>query len=646
VKIQLSILASACALVYPLVGQAQTAHGDAELDQVVVTATRLETLDVDATYASEVHTRKEIERSGATTLYDYLARQTSLQMTPQYGNRFSPQINMRGYGATNGHQNVVISVDGRRLNNIDMGPQLLGSIPLADVDRIEITKGSGSVMFGDGATAGTIQIYTKPRDGGSIEVFGGNNGTQGGTARVGMVRELLSLSATVDHNQTDGMSDEDSSGHSDESTSDTWRVGLTGKPVDGLTLKLDAGSSRIDTRYPGSLTLAQYSNDPEMNNGSTYTHQKLESDVWSIGAEYELSRNWSLSASHSDEDKGSRFIVSGWQSDYRYRSDEIAVQYRDERFSLTSGVQMFDGSRSQTDSDTFKRNLGWFIQSQYEFSRFTISAGVRTENVEYEYKPVSGYRLKDDEYLSSWDLGVNYRIDEALSVFGNYNDSFQSPDIDRFFTTNWSTGVTSFNGFISPAKVKTLTLGFNHVTPSNRLKVSVFHANLNDEIYLDPYSYTNTNIDRSHKYGLELQDTWQISPELTGMLNYSWTRAIIDREDSGGGAFDGKELPGVPKHSAVVGLNVKVSEQGNLHLSHTWRSKTWAAGDFDNNNSQKQREYQTTDVSYTHRLMKDVELYAGVNNVFDRKNGIWVGDDGIYPIDFERTWKLGARVSF
>lgn len=243
---------------------------------------------------------------------------------------------------------------------------------------------------------------------------------------------------------------------------------------------------------------------------------------------------------------------------------------------------------------------------------------------------------------------MNYRIDEAMSVFGNYNYAYQAPDIDRFFTFDQETFEQIFNGLIDPARSRTVTVGFNHVVPKNRLKVGLFHSRLKDEIYLfkpDAFTFINTNIDKSHKYGLEVQDTWRISSMLTGVLNYTWTRAMIDREDMGGGAFDDKELPGVPRHNVVLGLNVAVGEYGNLYLSHTWRSKTWAYDDFDNNNAQKQREYQSTDLAYRHRL-KNLELYAAVTNLFEYENGTWVRDNAIYPVNFERTWKLGAKLSF
>jgi iron complex outermembrane receptor protein len=646
-NIRLSATFVAVAAAFPFATSALAAD-DASGETIIVSATRIDTADVAATYASEVHRRKDIERSGATTLVDYLARQTSVQLTPYFGNRFTPSVNMRGYGSSDGHQNVVISLDGRRLNNIDSVPQLLGAIPLADIDRIEIAKGSGSVIYGDGATAGTIQIYTRPRTGASIDLYGGNHGAIGATANAGLVRDRFSVSATADHSEHDGFSDKDPSGHRDESTADNWRVALSGKPADALKLNFDAGSSRIDTRYPNSLTLAQFRDDPAQNTGRNYTHQRFDSDYWGVGADYDLTRAWRLSVRHHDEAKMSEFVAFVFKSDYRYLSDELALQYLGDALSVTAGVQSFDGEREDSGSETSKRNVGWFVQGQYEVGRLTLSAGARRERVEYEFEPDSGARLKADDRLTSWDLGANYRIDDALSLFGNYNRSFQAPDIDRFFVpifdSNFSVIGMDFNGFIEPAKVRTVTLGLNHVVPANRLKLAVFHADLENEIFFEPFTFTNTNLDESHKYGLELQDSWYITPQLTGLVNYTWTRAIIDRDDAGGGAFEGKELPGVPRHNVVVGLNLQVGD-GNLHLSHSWRSKAWAANDFNNNNAQKQREYQSTDLAYRHRI-RDLELYAAVSNLFEYENGVWVGDNQIYPVDFSRTWKVGAKLSF
>ncbi|HRQ45652.1 MAG TPA: TonB-dependent receptor [Rhodocyclaceae bacterium] len=641
-KLRLGPSALAVAAAFPF--QVSSVFADEPVAQaVVVTATRIEISDVDAPYASEVHLRDAIERSGATTLYDYLSRHTSIQVLPSYGNRFTPSLDMRGYGIENGHQNLVVALNGRRLNNIDMVPQLIGSIPLADVERIEITRGSGSVLHGDGAMAGTISIFTRAHEGVTIQAQAGSHGLRGGAIAAGFAHDRLSLSAVADRSSHDGFGKRDATGKRDESQSESWRVDATLAATESFKLDLDASSARIDTRYVEPLTLAQFRADPSQSSGVPYSHQKYRSDTWGAGAVLQLAGPLSLIARHDHEDKRSEFVNWAFKSDYVYRSSEISVQYSDGAVHLNTGVQTFDGVRKSAFDKTSKNDLGWFVQGQYEFDRLILSAGARTARIDYVYKPIAGASLKDDLRLFAWDLGANFRISDTLSAFGNLNRAYHAPDIDRFFSGG------SFNAFIEPATAHTLTLGVNHQTAASQLKLSAFYARLKNEIYyFDTGNWLtsyNTNIDRSHKYGFELQGTMQLMPRVSGSLNYAWTKAIVDREDEGSGAFNGKDLPGVPRHSLILGVDVRVSDAGNLHLSQTWRSRAWAASDFANAGSQKQKAYRSTDVTYRHRF-KDLELSAGVSNLLRDRNGLWVADDVIYPVDFERTWTIGMRLSF
>ena len=188
----------------------------------------------------------------------------------------------------------------------------------------------------------------------------------------------------------------------------------------------------------------------------------------------------------------------------------------------------------------------------------------------------------------------------------------------------------------------------HYETPRQRLKLSAFYSRLHDEIYMVPWSYMNTNIDRSHKYGLELQEHVQLTPGVSALVNYAWTRAKIDAESVDGQNFAGKQLPGVPTHSLTLGLNVRVAQHGNLHLSHTWRNSAWAYGNFANDPALRQPEYQSTDVAYRHQVQRNLELYASVSNLLDKANSVAIGSTrlSLYPTNFERTWKLGARLSF
>lgn len=623
-------------------------------DDVIVKANRFEHKDTETTYASEIHTAKQIQASGAATLYDFLAQQTSLNVSPNIGNRATPAINLRGFGTENGYQNVVITIDGQRLNNIDLSPALLAGIPLGNIDRIEIAKGSGSVIYGDGATAGTIHIYTKNKTGVSVSSSLGNFGQKNSLVTAGISEKYIDLSASLGHDSHDGFSKKDTTGHKDEFTSNSQNVKLGIKPTDNLRINLEGTSSRNDIRYVNTLTRAEFKDDPRQNSGAAYTHQSFDTNQWRIGGEFTLNQYIKISAYHFNEDKFSEFIsATPSTANSIYESNDITVRFQHESLNLLVGYQDFDGERKSfsdfgfgpSTDKTSKTNEAFFLQGEYQVGDWTISAGGRDEIVRYKFKPITNAffvppAAKAEADIDAWDLGANYRVNSEVSVFANYNQAYQAPDIDRLFGFGGG-----FNGFIAPAKVKTLNVGLNHVVANNRLKVTAFHADLEDEIYLVPVIFKNTNINSSHKYGLEVQDYFKINDALNASLIYNYTRAKINRENDGAGAFNGKDLPGVPKHTVVANLNYQFFDHANLNLNHTWRSKAYAFNDFRNNFNQKQDSYNSTNIALNYQY-KNFNFFTSITNLFEEENSIQVQDDAIYPVDFVRTWRVGMKADF
>ncbi len=622
-----------------------------ELDEVTVKANRFEQKDTETTYASEIHTAKQIEASGATTLVDYLAQQTSLNILSNFGSKATPSINLRGFGNENGSQNVVITLDGQRLNNIDGPSQLLSAIPLGNIERIEISKGSGSVIYGDGATAGAIQIYTKNKTGVTVSTSLGNYGQQNHYLNAGLSEQYFDLSASLAHDSHDGFSNKDPSGHRDEFTSNTQNVKLAVKPIESLRIFAEATNSRNDIRYVSHLTLAQFKDNPRnvglnsfTGNPTDYTHQGLSSEQWKIGSEYKITNEVKLAYTHYQEDKKSNFINFNSVADYDYSSNDLALSYESDKLSAIVGYQNFDGGRKGSFDTTTKNNQAAFISGEYRPTWFanalTLSAGARHEKVEYRYAPTIGASLNDSKSLNAWDIGANYRINNETTVFANYNQAFQAPEIDRFFDFGGT-----FNAFIKPEKVKTLNVGLNHTIENNRLKVTAFYAKLHDEMFLLKPFFFNRNLDKTHKYGMEIQDTFKFNDALSASLIYDYTRAIVDSEDDDGNLIQNKNLPGAPKHTVVANLNYHFLEHANLNINHTWRSGAYAYDDFQNNFSQKQGQYNSTNLALNYQY-KNLNIFTSVSNLFEHANSIQVADDAIYPVDFARTWRIGVRADF
>ncbi len=614
---------------------------ETKLEAVTITANPIETDELKATFATEVYTKKDIEQSKSKDIYDFLASQTSVNVMPNFGNTFSQSLDMRGYGIENGNQNLVVVVNGRRLNNIDMSPQLLSSIPLESIEKIEILKGSGSVIYGDGANSGVINIVTDKKNANYIKGYLGNNTSKGGVVSLGYGNEYVIANAYIDYNSTDGNlrnpKDEENNSYI---RNKSFSVVFT--PTESLELSVTRTYSNMSTKYGDPINLEQYKKDPSYT--SKFNEQYFSSYVTSVGARYDFNPNLWIDANFSDEDKLSDFVTWNSSSKYKYKSFTSTLNYKNDIFKASTGIDGFKGDRIGSADTTTKDNIAGFASFELNATDdLTFSTGFRRENVKYEYNPQSGTNLKQDSYLNAYDFGINYTLDENQSVFANYNRSFQAPDIDRFFLFGGG-----FNGFIEPAKVNNYTVGYNNFQENNKLKIALFRTNLKNEIYYyDSGNWRtsyNTNIDKSHKYGLEVYDKFLITEKLFTSLNYSYIRAKIDEEKDGNGTYNGKDLPGVSKHNLTLGLGYDFYKFSTF-LSHTYKSSAYATNDFKNDFKQKQDAYHSTDFSISFKH-KELEIFGKIQNLFDQKNGLWVKDDAIYPVNFERTFFAGMKVSF
>lgn len=111
-------------------------------------------------HGTSVITAAEIARSTATNVAELLAREPNLNLQSYFGNAKYATIDIRGMGATAG-SNVLVLVNGVRLNEYDLSSPDLSTIPLAEIERVEIVRGGGAVRYGDGAVGGVINIITR-----------------------------------------------------------------------------------------------------------------------------------------------------------------------------------------------------------------------------------------------------------------------------------------------------------------------------------------------------------------------------------------------------------------------------------------------------------------------------------------------------
>ena len=115
---------------------------------------------VENTDFKEEFSAEEIKQSNAQNIYEFLELHSLLKITSNYGNPYTQNIDLRGFGQ-NAHKNLAIIVDGMRLNNIDSVPISLSAIPLDSIQKIEIIRGKGTTKYGNGAVSGVLKNFPR-----------------------------------------------------------------------------------------------------------------------------------------------------------------------------------------------------------------------------------------------------------------------------------------------------------------------------------------------------------------------------------------------------------------------------------------------------------------------------------------------------
>ena len=250
-------LASALSAIFVSSASAQT-DDIKTLAPVVVTASRFANDPSLIPIGATVITADEIRSAGIDNVNQAIRKIGGVYGRPSSYGTQDFDLDLRGFG-TNSSQNMVVLVDGIRLSENELSSALLSSIPIDTVERIEIIRGGSSVLYGDGATGGVIHIITKRGSligtHGSITAEAGQFNHREIRASVIKGWEGFSLDANVSKMQSDNYRANNAVKQENFSGGAQWasNEGRAGMRVD---------IARQDSRFPGSLTLAQFEANP------------------------------------------------------------------------------------------------------------------------------------------------------------------------------------------------------------------------------------------------------------------------------------------------------------------------------------------------------------------------------------------------
>lgn len=347
------------------------------LDEVVVTAERVRHAVRDVAASTSVVTAAEIDRSGARTATDALATLPGVfvQQTGQYGRT---DVDIRGIGDRGCR--IAVLVDGRPEKMPIYGCAVTHTLPVNNLERIEVVRGPLSVLYGSDAMGGVVNIITrradKPLDLSARIEYGSFN-TRHGRLTLGTRQRRWHALFSADKALSDGHLDNSQYNGNDLSLRAGWNVApvldldFTGKYFTGVKHEPKR------TTDPDSLVATGWNQYDRGGLDLTASLARLPVDGF-----LKLYRTF---GEHVFDPK------DGWHST-DYTNGLLLHAHHQSAFGslLQAGVEAKNLSGTWIKSDSsrpsWSRNqLGVFIQDEQRLGPATVNAGVR-----YEHDNISG----------------------------------------------------------------------------------------------------------------------------------------------------------------------------------------------------------------------------------------------------------------
>jgi iron complex outermembrane receptor protein len=623
-------------------------------EAVVVTASRMPQLLQTAPIGATVITAEQIQRSGVADANEAIRKLAGVAATSDLNYGRENVLDLRGFGAT-ASQNMVVLVDGIRISENEISSARLTSIPLDLIDRIEIVRGGASVLWGEGASAGVINVILKQPQAGvssaklsaAVESFGGGELVASGQLGLGKA----ALEASLKRVRNDGFRD-----------NSTYKQDVGALGVQWADLGWQAGLHMVQedqsSRLPGYLSYTAFMADQSKTNSpNNYAHNH---ETRYLG---NLSRQWGEWRLQLDAGRRER------RSDYFYDSTYYTAAQVDSastQSQLTPRV-VYEGRLLGADAKTMlgldwqdwtfnktgtkgletgsQTNHAGFVHGDFNWPTLTrLSLGWREERVrkqgDYPGDDLFGtlpvaYDRRDT--LHAHELGLSQTVAPGWDVYGRLSSSYRLANVDE-------NRVTPSAGALLPQRNRDRELGVKWGQGGNGASLRVFRQTTVDEIVYVSALNANANTDPTRRSGTELEGHWSPIKSLT--LTGTWQQ-LVARYRSGVNA--GKEMTQVAPHTVTARASYRFNEQHTIEMGAQYLASSRYAGDESNACGMRVSSSTLLDARYawTDRVWT---VAVGGTNLADKKGynygySYQCGEPDVYPFA-GRSLKLTVSRQF
>ncbi len=644
------------------------------LDEVVVTATRLEERRFDVPTPVEVITAEDLKRISPATAAQPLAEIPGVTLSSAgYWNTI-PTI--RGLGGSR----VLVLIDGDRENNLWAGRSpLTPFIDVSNVERIEVVKGPASVLYGTDALGGVINIISKQPDFAYAEEWSlssnvenryssvddgwsGRYSLSGGAKGVDFSLTVTTRDADsykdgngddVKNSQFKGQSFEFKSRYFlDDAGDHDLSISIRSNNIDdmGVTKKQDARYShftKFDTdtfklAYHGQnlgwlkdLQIRGWYVDQERNYVADIPSQ--ERPVYKLkGNEFETS---ALGASLQGQvalNQNNQLVFGGEFVNEEADGDEYITVKRNNNNS-TAKELIF-----KPIPDSKRDHFGFFAQDKIYFGeRTTVLAGLRydyfvadAEDAPFTTNRYNGsgnfidsettinhFSSKSDDAVT-FNLGLLYVLTENFHLTSNFSSGFRAPDMFERYSTRSSSYMIIGNPELDPEYSYNGDLGFKFNYLRFRGTFSGFYSQVTD--YIDLVNNGNTfagmesreyvNVSDAELYGADGSLEFDLLKQLTVYGNIAY---VVGRDRN---SHD--HLNTIPPLNGILGARWHDQMANGLNYWFDFGSHSYATQDHPAPGESETAGYTffnlRSGLSFDYGSLKDITLSVNVENLFDK----------------------------
>lgn len=627
-----------------------------ELNPVLVTAQRSVTKDMETPAAIEVLHADDLQKTGATSVQEALKFSTGI-ITHGQGPRNISQGTMTSKAVIRGvEKGTLVLVDGVPINQ--GGRYNLEDIPVESIDRVEVVRGGGAVLYGSEANGGVINIITKGKRANMVKAGFGNYGIQNYAASFQAGK--LGFTAAYDH-----------TGKINNISAPTETTSKrTGAPR-GLYYNIKRGEhANFNARYDFNDDLYvthtygrnsdhyvyKYNGiDNAANAGKEYKNV-IHSTEENLTALHYTKNNFSANAFYNRRDQETKnasakinkknpenFNPSSISHDKTSYLDQTAGINFQNRWNFHRGSFML-GYEFQRDMQTknaavtekfYDRNVhSLFGQVAYNFTHATQA----NLNFRQTWTEADAAGNKYDKFTPEFVL--MHHLDESTMVYGKVGQSFMLPTFTQLYGGGGNiVGVPD----LKPEKGMHYELGAKKSIGKNAYRVALYSYKIEDFIDADTknfpeVSYKNSDVKNT---GIEIDWTRNQNENLSYRLGLTYSHP---QKQEGKIDKHGVETKGEwHDYYGKLGFNAGIDyTRGKLttafHISYLG-DRTRDASPYA---SMKAQFF--SDINFSYKANDNARFFLNIDNLFDRRDIISTSSSSFYNLG--RNFMAGVEYKF